>query len=205
MPAKKRSAATKKTAKTTKKTGGGAKSKTGKAKKQSRAVATAKKKEAAVKVTAEAAPKRKTRTKAPRTKIKKLDVPVTLTAEEIEEQEYSDEEYNKMLVMYESTIQDFKEGEIVEGKVMAVTRDDVIVDVGFCQTVGGSIFEFPRNTGYTHVYGPEIVVDQGGHVSIVPCCVPIHLVVDIVHGGIPVTNVLEHQRCTVPGINPVSL
>ncbi|MCP4580165.1 MAG: 30S ribosomal protein S1 [candidate division Zixibacteria bacterium] len=131
MPEKKRSAAAGKTAKTTKKTGGGAKSKTEKAKKQSRAVATAKKNEAAVVIAAEAAPKRKTRTKAPRTKIKKLDVPVVMTAEEIEEQEYSDEEYNKFLVMYESTIQDFKEGEIVTGKVMAVTRDDVIVDVGF--------------------------------------------------------------------------
>jgi small subunit ribosomal protein S1 len=131
MPEKKRAAVKTKTAKTTTKTGGGAKSKTDKAKKQSRAVATAKKEQAKRKIVLEAEPKRKTRTKAPRTKIKKLDTPIAMTAEEIEEQEYSEDDYNKMLVMYESTIQDFKEGEIVTGKVMAVTRDDVIVDVGF--------------------------------------------------------------------------
>ena len=131
MPAKKKAAAKTKTAKSVKKTGGGAKSKTDKAKRKSRVQATAKKEQIEVQEIEKAAPEKKTRTKAPRTKIKRLDIPPVLTEEEIEEQEYSDDEYNKMLVMYESTIQDFKEGEIVTGKVMAVTRDDVIVDVGF--------------------------------------------------------------------------
>jgi len=144
MPERKKKAATKKTAATSSKTGGGAKSKTKKAKKLSRAEATAKKKQAQKVETAEIKPIKKTRTKAPRTKIRKLDTPVVLTEEEIEEQEYSEEDYNKMLVMYESTLQDFKEGEIIAGNVMGVTRDDVIVDVGFKSEGIIPISEFPE-------------------------------------------------------------
>jgi small subunit ribosomal protein S1 len=144
MPEKKKTAVKKKAAKTIQKTGGGAKSKTQKAKKLSRAEAIAKKERISKTKTTEVKTVKKTRTKAPRTKIKKLDVPVTLTEEEIEEQEYSDEDYNKMLVMYESTLQDFKEGEIIAGKVMGVTRDDVIVDVGFKSEGIIPIFEFPE-------------------------------------------------------------
>ncbi len=44
---------------------------------------------------------------------------------------YDDPEYQKMVEMYDSTIKDIKEGEIVAGTVLGVTRDDVIVDVGF--------------------------------------------------------------------------
>jgi len=144
MVTKKKTAAPKEAVAKIKKTGGGAKSKTARAKKQSRATATAKKQQAAQPVEAEIKSTKTTRTKAPRTKIKKLDVPVAITEEEIEEQEYSEDEYNKMLVMYESTIQDFKEGEIVSGKVMAVTRDDVIVDVGFKSEGIIPIGEFPE-------------------------------------------------------------
>jgi len=49
-----------------------------------------------------------------------------------------------MLVMYESTLQDFKEGEIIAGNVMGVTRDDVIVDVGFKSEGIIPISEFPE-------------------------------------------------------------
>jgi small subunit ribosomal protein S1 len=143
MPAKK-SATAKTRKKIVKRSGGGAKSKTKLAIEKSRADATAKKELEEVQIAEETAPVKKTRTKAPRTKIKKLDIPPSLTEEDIEEQEYSDEEYNKMLVMYESTIQDFKEGEIVSGKVMAVTRDDVIVDVGFKSEGIIPIHEFPE-------------------------------------------------------------
>lgn len=144
MAERKKTAAKKKAAQKIKKYGGGAKSKTEKARKKSREVATAKKKQAKEVKTAAEIPVKKTRTKLPRTKIKKLDTPVILTEEEIEEQEYSEEEYNKMLVMYESTMQDFKEGEIVTGKVMGVTRDDVIVDVGFKSEGIIPINEFPE-------------------------------------------------------------
>ncbi len=44
---------------------------------------------------------------------------------------YDAEEYQKMVNMYDATIRDIKEGEVVQGTVIGVTRDDVIVDVGF--------------------------------------------------------------------------
>ncbi|MFH1336453.1 MAG: 30S ribosomal protein S1 [Candidatus Zixiibacteriota bacterium] len=47
------------------------------------------------------------------------------------EKEYSTEEFEQYLKMYEPTLRDIQEGEIVKGKVMGVTKEDVIVDVGF--------------------------------------------------------------------------
>jgi small subunit ribosomal protein S1 len=50
---------------------------------------------------------------------------------DLDAEEYSEDEFSEMLAMYEETICDIKEGEIVKGTVMGVSRDDVIVDVGF--------------------------------------------------------------------------
>jgi small subunit ribosomal protein S1 len=47
------------------------------------------------------------------------------------EKEYSPEEFDELLKMYETTLHDIQEGEIIKGKVMGVTKEDVIVDVGF--------------------------------------------------------------------------
>jgi len=44
---------------------------------------------------------------------------------------YDKPDYDAMVQMYDSTIRDIKEGEIVNGRVLGVTMDDVIVDVGF--------------------------------------------------------------------------
>ena len=44
---------------------------------------------------------------------------------------YDKDQYDAMVEMYDSTIKDIKEGEIVAGRVMGVSMDDVIVDVGF--------------------------------------------------------------------------
>ena len=44
---------------------------------------------------------------------------------------YSDEEYAKMLELYEGTLQSIVEGEIVRSKVLRVTDSHVILDVGF--------------------------------------------------------------------------
>ncbi len=44
---------------------------------------------------------------------------------------YDKAEYDAMVEMYDSTIKDIKEGEIVRGRVLGVTLTDVIVDVGF--------------------------------------------------------------------------
>jgi len=57
---------------------------------------------------------------------------------------YSEDEYQKLLEMYESTIKDIKEGEIVSGTVLGVSKSDVIVDVGFKSEGIIPLGEFPE-------------------------------------------------------------
>lgn len=49
----------------------------------------------------------------------------------LEEDEYSPEEYEQLLSMYEETLTNIEEGEIVKAKVLRVTDNAVILDVGF--------------------------------------------------------------------------
>lgn len=46
-------------------------------------------------------------------------------------QDYSPEEYERMLSLYEDTLQDVREGEIVKARVVRVTDTSVVLDVGF--------------------------------------------------------------------------
>jgi len=48
-----------------------------------------------------------------------------------DEEGYSEEEYAELLQMYEETMRDIGEGEIVKGKIIQVTETDILVDVGF--------------------------------------------------------------------------
>lgn len=48
-----------------------------------------------------------------------------------DEDEYSPEEYEAMLEMYEDTLTNIEEGEIVKARVLRVTENAVILDVGF--------------------------------------------------------------------------
>jgi small subunit ribosomal protein S1 len=48
-----------------------------------------------------------------------------------EEDEYSLEEYEAMLEMYEETLSNIEEGEIIKARVLRVTENAVILDVGF--------------------------------------------------------------------------
>lgn len=48
-----------------------------------------------------------------------------------EEDEYSMEEYEAMLEMYSETLSNIEEGEIVKAKVLRITENAVILDVGF--------------------------------------------------------------------------
>ena len=59
-----------------------------------------------------------------------------------EEKEYSPEEYQEWMNMYESTMHDIREGELVTGRVIGVTKEDVIVDVGFKSEGIISLYEF---------------------------------------------------------------
>jgi len=122
--------------------GGGSKSKTAKAKTESRKTASGKGGHGGV-ASAEIEMK-KTRTKAARQKTRRTDLEPLITSEEIEDQEYSPDEFQNMMSMYEGTLQDIREGEVINGTVLGVTRDDVIVDVGFKSEGIIPIVEFPE-------------------------------------------------------------
>ena len=49
----------------------------------------------------------------------------------LEDGEYSPEEYEEMLAMYEETMSEIAEGEIVQATVVRVTEGAAILDVGF--------------------------------------------------------------------------
>ncbi|MBD3257501.1 S1 RNA-binding domain-containing protein, partial [candidate division GN15 bacterium] len=57
---------------------------------------------------------------------------------------YDKADYEAMVDMYDSTIRDIKEGEIVHGTVIGVNPEDVIVDVGFKSEGLINIHEFPQ-------------------------------------------------------------
>ncbi len=52
-------------------------------------------------------------------------------ADLFDEHEYSDEEYEQMLSMYEDTLKNIEEGEIVKAKIVRVTETAAILDLGF--------------------------------------------------------------------------
>jgi hypothetical protein len=51
--------------------------------------------------------------------------------QDLYDEEYSDEDYEQMLSMYEGTMAQIVEGEIVKSKVHRVTDNALILDVGF--------------------------------------------------------------------------
>ncbi len=56
---------------------------------------------------------------------------VGIKPELFDENEYSLDEYEEMLAMYEDTLKEIEEGEIVRARVLRVTDNAVILDVGF--------------------------------------------------------------------------
>src|SRR4029453_3768790 len=48
-----------------------------------------------------------------------------------EEDEYSSEEYERMIDMYQGTMASIEEGEIVKAKVMEIRENMVVLDIGF--------------------------------------------------------------------------
>ncbi len=68
--------------------------------------------------------------------------------------------YDAMVEMYDSTIKDIKEGEIIKGKVLGVTMDDVIVDVGFKSEGIIPLGEFPRPLNIAVGDAIEVFLEQ---------------------------------------------
>jgi len=59
-----------------------------------------------------------------------------------DEQGYSEEEFNRFVELYDRTMQDISEGQLIEGRILAVTDQDVLVDIGFKSEGSVPIEEF---------------------------------------------------------------
>lgn len=57
--------------------------------------------------------------------------------------DYSEEEFNKYFDLYEKTFHVVKENEIAKGKVVAISGNDILIDIGFKSDGRVSIDEFP--------------------------------------------------------------
>jgi small subunit ribosomal protein S1 len=96
----------------------------------------------------------------------------TMTAEsELEEQEQEQGDYQKLLDLYDESMRNLTEGEIVPGRVIGVTSNSVIVDVGYKSEGLIPIEEFTDREGrLTVAVGEEVDVllekteDLEGHV-----------------------------------------
>ncbi len=66
------------------------------------------------------------------------------TISEIEEREYSEQEYKELSELYNQTFSNVQESQIVKGRVVAITEDNVAIDIGFKSEGLVSITEFPN-------------------------------------------------------------
>src|SRR5881628_1950592 len=86
--------------------------------------------------------------------------------EDLIDENYSSEEYEKMLSMYEGTMAQIVEGEIVKSRVLRVTENAVILDVGFKSEGSVPLDEFkdpPKEGDEVEVF-LEHLEDQEGAV-----------------------------------------
>ena len=62
-----------------------------------------------------------------------------------EEGDYSEEEFASMFLLYDETMKSIEQGNIVQGKIVMLTNDSVIVDIGFKSEGSISLNEFSEN------------------------------------------------------------
>ena len=94
-----------------------------------------------------------------------------LAPEEMEEGQQSAEEYARLVSLYDESMRNLTEGEIVRGRVIGVTNNEVIVDVGYKSEGLIPIEEFKDLSGKVTVQaGDEVEVllekaeDLEGHI-----------------------------------------
>lgn len=63
---------------------------------------------------------------------------------DIEEREYTQEEYQELSRLYDKTFSTIREGEIVKGKIVAITDNGVAIDIGFKSEGLVPLVEFPN-------------------------------------------------------------
>jgi small subunit ribosomal protein S1 len=81
-------------------------------------------------------------------------------AEQMEtEQELTPQEYEHLLAQYENSFKNLQEGQIIRGRVLAVTPSEVIVDIGYKSEGIIPVTEFTDFSGV-------VTVKQGDHVDV---------------------------------------
>ena len=84
----------------------------------------------------------------------------TLAALDAIEQEYTDEEYANLVKLYDDTLVDFKPGQVVIGKVLAVYDKEVSVDIGFKSEGTITIDEFNDPNDIVVGDNIEVYIDE---------------------------------------------
>jgi hypothetical protein len=62
--------------------------------------------------------------------------PPVIKTKDFVAKDYSEEEFKKYIELYEKTFNVIKENEIAKGKVVAISGNDVLIDIGLNQTAG---------------------------------------------------------------------
>jgi small subunit ribosomal protein S1 len=68
----------------------------------------------------------------------------SISDDDLDELGYTRDEYEQMAEMYESTLRSITEGELVKGTVLAVTDNEVMLDIGFKSEGRVALDEFPE-------------------------------------------------------------
>ncbi|MBD3404486.1 30S ribosomal protein S1 [candidate division GN15 bacterium] len=103
--------------------------------------------------------KAKARTESPAMRTEKPEVEAVKITD-VSGVVYDKADYDAMVEMYDSTIRDIKEGEIVQGRVIGVTMDDVIIDVGFKSEGIVAINEFADTSSVAVGDDIEVFLEQ---------------------------------------------
>ncbi|MGD8240298.1 MAG: 30S ribosomal protein S1, partial [Armatimonadota bacterium] len=80
--------------------------------------------------------------------------------DDLYDESYSDDDYRRMMELYEGTLQSIQEGEIVKSKVLRLTESHVILDVGFKSEGAVPIEEFKDPQGVTAGDEVEVLLER---------------------------------------------
>ena len=78
----------------------------------------------------------------PQTAVEEKPIYGNISVEDLDVPEYTEDQFNDFMALYDESISGIKEGQIVNGNVVAVTASEVLVDIGFKSEGAVSIREF---------------------------------------------------------------
>jgi small subunit ribosomal protein S1 len=86
--------------------------------------------------------------------------PPVIKTKDFVAKDYSEDEFKKYIELYEKTFNVIKENEIAKGRVVAISGNDVLIDIGFKSDGRVSIDEFPDPSGIKIGDEVEIFVEK---------------------------------------------